>query len=234
MKARAKVIDLLTERAAAGGRASKAGTTAGPHAGHRRTQDHPVAHSLRDPARAGALLHRQRCRVVARGAARREPHTQGAGRAGVLSAWLVSPYCPLITAVAHPARPGFAKRARPALNAIGTHRGAAIGPAYEDKGGAPVRCGLRTCSRRDRLCRQSSGKFSISIISCCSSTTAAATVGLPADSRRAAVHGRADRTAGDRRERAALHELRRTDANVLFEGAQGGGCWMWISEPIRT
>ena len=124
-----KVVDLLTERAAAVARFQ-----GGHNAGHTLvidgTQDHPVADPVRHPARSGALLHRQRRGAVARSAARREPHADGAGRAGVRAAAASRRCCPLILP-SHVLLDQARERAR-GPNAIGT-TGRGIGPAYEDK-----------------------------------------------------------------------------------------------------
>ena len=80
-----KVVDLLTERVA-GRRAIPGRAQRRPHAGHRRRQDGPVADSLGRAARGRALLHRQRRRGLARGAAVGGGHARRARRARLRAA----------------------------------------------------------------------------------------------------------------------------------------------------
>jgi len=169
-------------------------------------------------ARTGALLHRQRCGVVARRRCSPRATCSGAGCAGVRGAWrsrrTARSSCPRTSCSTRRAR-----RARgPNASALrARHR-----PRLRGQGGAARGAGRRTCSSATAL-PPSSARCSTSIISCCSTTTAT-NGGLPQDPGCAAGNGRADRTAGDRRDartaRAAPHRC-----DVLFEGRRAdAGC----------
>jgi adenylosuccinate synthase len=123
-----KVVDLLTENAAAVVR-FQGGHNAGSHLGHRRPEDRFAPDPLRHPARRGDLPDRQWRGAVAGGAADRNRRfgAPGRGRDGA-----IADQRSLSADPALPCRAGSGPRKARGERAIGT-TGRGIGPAYEDK-----------------------------------------------------------------------------------------------------
>jgi adenylosuccinate synthase len=208
-----KVIDLLTERAAAVARFQ-----GGHNAGH--TLVIGGRKTILSLIPSGILRERVRCFigngvVLSLEALLAESHTLKQQGVPVFERLAVSPYCPLILP-SHILLDQARERAR-GLNAIGT-TGRGIGPAYEDK---VARRAVRVADlfQRDHFAAKL-GEILDFHNFVLQQYYRAATVDFQEtlDAQLSMGEQIAPLVTDVTR---ALHELRRTDANVLFEGAQG-------------
>ena len=208
-----KVIDLLTERAAAVARFQ-----GGHNAGH--TLVIGGRKTILSLIPSGILREQVRCFigngvVLSLEALLAESHTLKEQGVPVFERLAVSPYCPLILP-SHILLDQARERAR-GLNAIGT-TGRGIGPAYEDK---VARRAVRVADlfQRDRFAAKLGEVLDFHNF-VLQHYHRAATVDFQKtlDAQLSMGEQIAPLVTDVTR---ALHELRRTDANVLFEGAQG-------------
>jgi adenylosuccinate synthase len=208
-----KVIDLLTERAAAVARFQ-----GGHNAGH--TLVIGGRKTILSLIPSGILREQVRCFigngvVLSLEALLAESHTLNEQGVPVFERLAVSPYCPLILP-SHILLDQARERAR-GLNAIGT-TGRGIGPAYEDK---VARRAVRVADlfERDHFAAKLGEVLDFHNF-VLQQYYRAPTVDFQKtlDAQLSMGEQIAPLVTDVTR---ALHELRRTDANVLFEGAQG-------------